>query len=578
MRSDTVKRGVERAPHRSLLRATGVVRSDDDFERPFIGICNSFVELIPGHVHLQKLGAVARDAVREAGGLPFEFNTIGVDDGIAMGHIGMRYSLPSRELIADSVETMAQAHCLDGLVCISNCDKIVPGMLMGALRINIPTVFVSGGPMKAGKLPGGAKADLASVFEAVGRHQKGDISDEELAQLEELSCPTCGSCSGMFTANSMNCLVEALGLALPGNGSILAIDPRRERLVKEAGRRIVELVKQDLKPRDIVTEDAFDDGFALDMAMGGSTNTVLHLLAATHEAEVPYDLERINRMSDRVPYICKVSPATPDVHMEDVEQAGGVQAILKELHSAGVLNVDRPTVAGTLREQLKDAEVRNRAVIRERSTAFRATGGLSVLFGSLAPEGAIIKVGAIPPDLEHFEGRARIYESQDEAVAGILAGEVREGDVVVIRYEGPRGGPGMPEMLQPTSAIAGMGLDTSAALLTDGRFSGATRGLSIGHVSPEAAAGGPIALLEHGDRIIIDLAQRRIDMDVSAEELERRRENLAPFRPKIKGGWLERYTHFVTSAATGAILRVHAPGEEQARLASTQRQEELTDA
>ena len=575
MRSDTVKRGIERAPHRSLLRATGIVRSDEDFERPFIGICNSFVELIPGHVHLQKLGAIARDAVRDAGGVPFEFNTIGVDDGIAMGHIGMRYSLPSRELIADSVETMAQAHWLDGLVCISNCDKIVPGMLMGALRINIPTVFVSGGPMKAGKLPGGGKVDLASVFEAVGRHQKGDMSDEELAQLEELSCPTCGSCSGMFTANSMNCLVEALGLALPGNGSILAVDPRRERLVRKAGARVVELVEQDLKPRDIVTADAFDDGFALDMAMGGSTNTVLHLLAATHEAEVPYDLDRINRMADRVPYICKVSPATPDVHMEDVEQAGGVQAILKELDAIGVLNSDRPTVAGNFGERLRNAEVRNRAVIRDRATAFRATGGLSVLFGSLAPEGAIIKVGAVPEHLQRFEGRARIYESQDEAVEGIMAGEVREGDVVIIRYEGPRGGPGMPEMLQPTSAIAGMGLDTAAALLTDGRFSGATRGLSVGHVSPEAASGGPIALVEPGDRIVIDLKQRRVDLKVDPDVLERRRERLKPFRPKIRGGWLERYTHFVTSASTGAILRVGGPEGAGARKAS-ERHEELT--
>ena len=575
MRSDTVKRGIERAPHRSLLRATGIVRSDEDFERPFIGICNSFVELIPGHVHLQKLGATARDAVRDAGGVPFEFNTIGVDDGIAMGHIGMRYSLPSRELIADSVETMAQAHWLDGLVCISNCDKIVPGMLMGALRINIPTVFVSGGPMKAGKLPGGEKVDLASVFEAVGRHQKGDMSDEELAELEALSCPTCGSCSGMFTANSMNCLLEALGLALPGNGSILAVDPRREKLVRKAGERVVELVKRDLKPRDIVTADAFDDGFALDMAMGGSTNTVLHLLAATHEAEVPYDLDRINRMSDRVPYICKVSPATPDVHMEDVEQAGGVQAILKELDAIGVLNSDRPTVAGNLSDQLRDAEVQNRAVIRDRDTAFRATGGLCVLFGSLAPEGAIIKIGALPEHLQRFEGRARIYESQDDAVEGIMAGEVREGDVVIIRYEGPRGGPGMPEMLQPTSAIAGMGLDTSAALLTDGRFSGATRGLSIGHVSPEAAAGGPIALVQPGDRIVIDLARRRVDLEVDPEELERRQERLKPFRPKIKGGWLERYTHFVTSASTGAILRVSDPASDETRKAS-QRHEELT--
>ena len=555
MRSDTVKRGFERAPHRSLLRATGVVRADEDFDRPFIGICNSFVELIPGHVHLQKLGALAREAVRDAGGLPFEFNTIGVDDGIAMGHIGMRYSLPSRELIADAVETMAQAHWLDGLVCISNCDKIVPGMLMGALRINIPTVFVSGGPMKAGRLPGGERSDLSSVFEAVGRYQAGELDDSELTELEELSCPTCGSCSGMFTANSMNCLAEALGLALPGNGSILAVDPRREQLVRKAGAVIVDLVERDLKPRDIVTRDAFDDGFALDMAMGGSTNTVLHLLAATHEAGVPYDLDRINRISDRVPYICKVSPATASVHMEDVEEAGGVQAILKELDASGLLNSDRPTVAGTLRGQLEQAEVRNRSVIRDRANAFRATGGLSVLFGSLAPDGAVIKVGAVAPHMHRFEGGARIFDSQEEAVAGILGGEVRAGDVVVIRYEGPRGGPGMPEMLQPTSAIAGMGLDTSAALLTDGRFSGATRGLSVGHISPEAAGGGPIALVEPGDRIVIDLEGRRVDLDVDAGVLARRRRRLVPFRAKIRGGWLERYTHFVTSAASGAVLR-----------------------
>ena len=353
------------------------------------------------------------------------------------------------------------------------------------------------------------------------------------------------------------------------------MDPRREKLVRKAGARVVELVEQDLKPRDIVTADAFDDGFALDMAMGGSTNTVLHLLAATHEAEVPYDLDRINRMADRVPYICKVSPATPDVHMEDVEQAGGVQAILKELDAIGVLNSDRPTVAGNFGERLRDAEVQNRAVIRDRATAFRATGGLSVLFGSLAPEGAIIKVGAVPEHLQRFEGRARIYESQDEAVEGIMAGEVREGDVVIIRYEGPRGGPGMPEMLQPTSAIAGMGLDTAAALLTDGRFSGATRGLSVGHVSPEAAAGGPIALVEPGDRIVIDLKQRRVDLMVDPDELERRRERLKPFRPKIKGGWLERYTHFVTSASTGAILRVGGPEGAETRKAS-ERHEELT--
>jgi dihydroxy-acid dehydratase len=560
-RSDTVKKGFERAPHRSLLKATGQIRDDADFDRPFVGICNSYIDLIPGHVHLQEFGRVVKEAVREAGAVPFEFNTIGVDDGIAMGHIGMRYSLPSRELIADSVETVAAAHWLDGLVCIPNCDKIVPGMLMAALRLNIPVIFVSGGPMKAGKTPAGETVDLISVFEGVGLRQKGEIDDAQLKILEDFGCPTCGSCSGMFTANSMNCIMEALGLALPGNGSILAVDPRREELARKAASKIVDLIDADLKPRDIVTRDAFDDAFALDMAMGGSTNTILHLLAAAHEAEIPYDLHRINQISSQVPYLCKVAPATRNVHMEDVDNAGGVPAILKELSSIGVLHLDRPTVTGlTMGENLEQATNHRPELIRSVANAFRPTGGLSVLFGNLAPDGCVVKTGAVADDMLAFEGSARIYENQDDAVAGILGGEVTAGDVVVIRYEGPRGGPGMPEMLQPTSALAGMGLDKSVAMLTDGRFSGGTRGLSIGHCSPEAASGGPIALVAPGDRILIDINSRSIQLQVSEEEIERRRSQLLPFQPKIRGGYLERYTFFVTSASDGAVLRVPSTG------------------
>jgi dihydroxy-acid dehydratase len=560
-RSDTVKKGFERAPHRSLLKATGQIRDDADFDRPFVGICNSYIDLIPGHVHLQEFGRVVKEAVREAGAVPFEFNTIGVDDGIAMGHIGMRYSLPSRELIADSVETVAAAHWLDGLVCIPNCDKIVPGMLMAALRLNIPVIFVSGGPMKAGKTPAGETVDLISVFEGVGLRQKGEIDDAQLKILEDFGCPTCGSCSGMFTANSMNCIMEALGLALPGNGSILAVDPRREELARKAASKIVDLIDADLKPRDIVTRDAFDDAFALDMAMGGSTNTILHLLAAAHEAEIPYDLHRINQISSQVPYLCKVAPATRNVHMEDVDNAGGVPAILKELSSIGVLHLDRPTVTGlTMGENLEQATNHRPELIRSVANAFRPTGGLSVLFGNLAPDGCVVKTGAVADDMLAFEGSARIYENQDDAVAGILGGEVTAGDVVVIRYEGPRGGPGMPEMLQPTSALAGMGLDKSVAMLTDGRFSGGTRGLSIGHCSPEAASGGPIALVAPGDRILIDINSRSIQLQVSEKEIERRRSELLPFQPKIRGGYLERYTFFVTSASDGAVLRVPSTG------------------
>ena len=556
-RSDTVKRGYTRAPHRSLLRATGAIKSERDFDKPFVGVCNSYIDLIPGHVHLQAFGKVVKDAVRAAGGVPFEFNTIGVDDGIAMGHLGMRYSLPSREIIADAVETVVEAHRLDGLVCIPNCDKIVPGMLMGALRVDVPVVFVSGGPMKAGKMPGTGEAiDLISVFEGVGQYSTGAISDARLLALEQNGCPTCGSCAGLFTANSMNCLMEALGLALPGNGSILAIDPRREALAEGAGRAILGLIEKGISARDIVTRDAFDDAFALDMAMGGSTNTILHLLAAAREAEVEYDLARVARVSARTPYLCKVAPATKTVHMEDVDRAGGVPAILKELGRAGLLHPDRPTAAGPLRATLDAAPDADGQVVRPIENPFSAKGGLSVLYGNIAPEGAVVKTGAVAPEMHVFSGPARIYASQDEAVEGILGGEVVPGDVVVIRYEGPRGGPGMPEMLAPTSALAGQGLDTSVAMITDGRFSGGTRGLSIGHVSPEAASGGPIAAIRPGDTIHIDIAAGRLTLDVPDDEIARRLSALPDWAPRIQRGYLGRYAHFVTSASEGAILRL----------------------
>ena len=555
--SDTIKKGYTRAPHRSLLRATGAILDDSDFDKPFIGVCNSYIDLIPGHVHLQDFGRVIKENIRAAGGVPFEFNTIGVDDGIAMGHMGMRFSLPSRELIADCVETVAKAHCLDALICIPNCDKIVPGMLMGALRCNIPTIFVSGGPMKAGQMEDGTKIDLVSVFEGVGKFQKGDINQLQLDALEQLACPTCGSCSGMFTANSMNCIMEVLGLALPGNGSILAVDPRRKQLAALAAKRVVDLVDEGIKPLDIFTDAALDDAFALDMAMGGSTNTVLHMLAAAYEAGLDYDLDRINAISSRVPYICKVSPATPNVHMEDVETAGGISAILSELEKAGLLNSDRPTVTGkTLKENIQGAKNNSPEIIRSVNNPFRKTGGLSILFGNLAPDGCVIKTGAVDEDMLTFSGPARIFEGQDAATSGILSGTLKGGEVIVIRYEGPKGGPGMPEMLEPTSALAGMRLDTSVAMITDGRFSGGTRGLSIGHCSPEAAARGPIAAVEEGDLITIDIPNSRIELEISDEELAFRLSKLPVFRPKITGGYLERYSFMVTSASEGAVLKV----------------------
>jgi len=557
LRSDKVKKGIERAPHRSLLKATGVIKSDADFQKPFIGVANSYTDLIPGHVHLHELGLVVKEAVRQAGGVPFEFNTIGVDDGIAMGHIGMRYSLASRELIADSVETVVQAHQLDGLICITNCDKIVPGMLMAAARLNVPTIFISGGPMKAGKLPSGEKVDLISVFEGVGKRLRNEIDDSDLKELENHGCPTCGSCSGMFTANSMNCLMEALGLALPGNGTILAVDEKRKELAQQAGRQIVQLVKEDIKPGDILSQETFQNAFALDMAMGGSTNTVLHTLAIAHEAGIPFDLQMINQLSEKVPYLCKVSPATPFVHMEDVDQAGGISAILKELSRLdGVLHLDRLTVTGkTLGENIAQAEIRNDSVIRRIENAYSKTGGLVVLFGNLAPEGGVVKTGAVDPKMMVHEGPARIYESEAEALEGIAKQEIQPGDVVVIRYEGPKGGPGMPEMLSPTSAIMGMGLGDKVALITDGRFSGGTRGACIGHVSPEAADRGPIAALKEGDRIRIDIPNRKLDVLIPDQELKQRLENLPPFEPKIKKGYLARYQQNVTSASKGAVLK-----------------------
>jgi dihydroxy-acid dehydratase len=559
MRSDTIKKGFEKAPHRSLLKATGCVSSRDDFSKPFIGICNSFNELIPGHAHLQELGRIAKEAVREAGGVPFEFNTIGVCDGIAMGHVGMRYSLASRELIADSVETMVEAHRLDGLVCIPNCDKITPGMMMGVLRTNVPAIFVSGGPMQAGHMPSGKKVDLISVFEAVGKCSTGEITEDELQTIEECGCPGGGSCSGMFTANSMNCLCEALGFALPGNGTILAVDPRRNELVKAAASRIVDLVKEDVRPRQILTRTAMLNAFALDLAMGGSTNTILHTLAIASEAELDFDFSELNDLSAKTPYICKVSPATTEVHIEDVDRAGGISAILKELSKVeGLLDLSAPTVTGkTLGENIASAEVLDRKVIRSVSDPYSATGGLAVLYGNLAPNGAVVKTGAVSPSMMKHTGPAKVYDCQDDAIAGIMTGDVKSGDVVVIRYEGPRGGPGMPEMLSPTSAIMGRGLGDSVALITDGRFSGGSRGACIGHVSPEAADRGPIAALQTGDMITIDLPQRSMTVALDDETMRQRIEALPEFEPKIKKGYLARYAKMVTSANTGAVLKTN---------------------
>jgi len=553
MRSDTIKKGFERAPHRSLLRACGL--KDEDFDKPFIGVVNSYIDIIPGHVHLQEFGRIVKQEIRKAGGVPFEFNTIGVDDGIAMGHKGMLYSLPSRELIADSVETMAQAHMFDGLVCIPNCDKIVPGMIMGALRVNIPTVFVSGGPMAAGVTSSGKVVDLISVFEGVGEFRAGKITEAQLKDIEDHGCPGCGSCSGLFTANSMNCLMEALGIALPGNGTALATSAERKWLVTQAAKQIMELIRVDLKPRDIVTQRAIDNAFVLDMAMGGSTNTILHTLAIAHEAGVSYDLKRINELSMRVPNICRVAPSS-QWHIEDVHNAGGVSAILREVSRIeGLLHPgERSVTLRTIGENIKDAVITNREVIRPVGDAYSRDGGLAILYGNLAPEGAVIKTAGVEAAMMRHEGPAIVFESQEEACAGILGGRVKPGHVVVIRYEGPKGGPGMQEMLAPTANIMGMGLGDRVALITDGRFSGGTRGACIGHVSPEAAEGGPIALIRDGDVIHIDLHERTLNVKITQDELDRRRATWTPPQPKEEKGWLGRYARMVTSGSRGAVL------------------------
>ena len=559
MRSDTIKRGFERAPHRSLLRATGRIRDRRDFDKPFVAVCNSYVDIIPGHVHLQEFGRVVKDAVREAGGVGFEFNTIGVDDGIVMGHEGMRYSLPSRELIADSVETMARAHCFDAMICIPNCDKIVPGMLMGAARVNIPTIFVSGGPMQAGVDRSGRKVDLISVFEGVGARLAGTIDDARLEELEAAGCPTCGSCSGMFTANSMNCLCEALGIALPGNGTVLATSPERLALARRAAARLMSLVEANVCFRDIVTGEAIDNAMALDVAMGGSTNTVLHVLALAREAGLEYPVGRFNDVAERTPHLAKVSPAWDggrQWHMQDVHAAGGVPAILKELSGKpDVLFLDAPTVTGkTLRENLLAVENLNPECIRPLSRPHSASGALSVLFGNLAPQGAVIKVGAVDQHQMTFRGPVRAFDCEEDAIAALRAGGIVDGDVVVVRHEGPRGGPGMREMLALTSMLKGMPLGDHVALVTDGRFSGGSRGLSIGHVAPEAAEGGAIALLRDGDVVRIDLPNRTVDVELPTDELARRRAAWTPPAPKYTRGWLGRYSRLVTNASVGAVL------------------------
>jgi len=554
MKSDTVKKGFQRAPHRSLLRACGL--SDADIDKPFIAIANSFCEIVPGHVHLNKVAQVVKDAVRQAGAIPFEFNTIAVCDGIAMGHTGMKYSLASREIVADSVETMARAHCFDGMVCIPNCDKIVPGMLMAAVRVNIPTIFVSGGPMAAGKTKDGKVVDLISVFEGVAEFNAGKIDEEQLKHLECTGCPGKGSCSGMFTANSMNCLCEAIGMALPGNGTILATNSKRDELYKAAGKQILSLIEKDIKPLDIISEKSLDNALALDMAMGGSTNTVLHTLAVANEAGIKYDLERINAVSAKCPNICKVSPSS-NFHIEDVDAAGGISAILKEISKIpDLLNTDCLTVTGkTLGKTIADVEIKNAEVIHPLDKAYSKSGGLVILTGNLAPNGSVIKKAGVTESMLTHSGPAVIFESQEQACDGILAGKVKAADVVVIRCEGPKGGPGMQEMLSPTSYIMGAGLGESVALVTDGRFSGGTRGACIGHVSPEAAVGGPIGLLKDGDIIEIDIPNNRLTVKLSDAELAERKKSWTPPLPRIKEGYLAKYATMATSADTGAVLK-----------------------
>jgi len=553
MRSDLFKKGIEKAPHRSLFKSMGY--TDEELSRPIIGIANAHNEIIPGHIDLNKITDAVKAGIRLAGGTPIEFGVIGVCDGIAMGHTGMKYSLASRELIADSCETMGLAHPFDGMVFIPNCDKIVPGMLMAAARINIPSIFVSGGPMLSINV-NGKDLDLNSVFEGVGAVKSGKMTEEELVVIENNACPSCGSCSGMFTANSMNCLSEVIGIALPGNGTIPAVYAERVRLAKTAGMRIMDLIEKDIRPRDIMTLEAFENALAADMALGCSTNTVLHLPAIAHEAKVDIDLEMINKISKKVPNLCRLAPVIGGYHMQDLYAAGGVQAVLKELAKGDLLHLDLITATGkTVGENLKTVRNTNNKVIRDISNPYSTTGGIRIIRGNLAPDGGVVKKSAVDAKMLVHEGPARVFDSEEAAINAIYSKRINKGDVIVIRYEGPKGGPGMREMLSPTSAIAGMGLDKDVALLTDGRFSGATRGASIGHVSPEAMDGGPIGLVKEGDIIAIDITKGTLDLKISDEEFEIRRKNFVPNEPKIKTGYLGRYARMVTSANTGAILK-----------------------
>ncbi|TWF32690.1 dihydroxy-acid dehydratase [Chitinophaga polysaccharea] len=559
MRSDEVKKGYHRTPHRSLFRATGL--KDNDFNKPFIGVANSFIEIIPGHFFLNKVAEIIKDEIRANDCVPFEFNTIGIDDGIAMGHDGMLFSLPSRELIASAVESVMNAHKLDAMIAIPNCDKIVPGMIMGALRVDVPTIFVSGGPMAKGYTKDGAPIDLATAFEAVGKHEAGMISDEELSDIECNACPGGGSCSGMFTANSMNTLMEAMGIALPGNGTILAQTQEREALYRQAAKRICDIVKDDVarerfKLKNILNEHAVRNAFAVDMAMGGSTNTVLHMLAIAREADVNFQLKDINEISRNVSHIAKISPSLLTVHMEDINKAGGVNAVMKEMtkRGNGVL-IDNLTISGeTLFEKIQDAEIKDDKIIHRIDNPYSEVGGLAILYGNLAEQGAVIKTAGITGS-RVFTGKAVCFDGQPAAIEGILMGKVKAGDVVVIRYEGPKGGPGMQEMLTPTSLIMGMGLGSSVALITDGRFSGATRGASVGHVSPEAAEGGMIGLLKDGDEIHIDVHKYILEVNLEEEEIKRRKAAFVPVKKHLKSKWLGQYRALVTNASSGAVLK-----------------------
>ncbi len=561
MRSDEVKKGHDRAPHRSLLRATGL--QDEDFNKPFIGVANSFIEIIPGHFFLNKVADIIKDEIKKAGCVPFEFNTIGVDDGIAMGHDGMLFSLPSRELIANSIETVMNAHKLDAMIAIPNCDKIVPGMIMGAIRVDVPTVFVSGGPMAKGYTQDGTPIDLATAFEAVGKFEAGEITEEQLTDIECNACPSGGSCSGMFTANSMNTLMEAMGIALPGNGTILALTKEREELYRKAARRVCEIAKMEQEEKakynmtNILNENAVRNAFAVDMAMGGSSNTVLHMLAIARETGADFNLEDINKISKNVSHIAKISPSLTTVHMQDIDKAGGVNAVMHEMDKRGENGVliDNLTITGeTLKERIATAQIKDTNIIHTIDNPYSEVGGLAILYGNLAQEGAVIKTAGITGE-RVFTGTAVCFNSQDEAIAGILDHKVKAGNVVVIRYEGPKGGPGMQEMLAPTSLIMGMGLGNSVALITDGRFSGATRGASIGHVSPEAAEGGMIGLLKDGDSIHIDVDQYILSVDLSDEEIAKRKAEFTPIKKEIKSSWLKQYRALVTNASNGAMLR-----------------------